>query len=153
MWNSISLLRLSRRFLKNAWYITFSYNPRLNTRDQSAPSEHPLCTLRPGDQNKSMIAVYFPSLHSLTEGDDGFHNSCFDCSQYWEMAPAVTDKHIPAPGFHSKLETWHRPSFSRSFCCSRIQAKPTDKPDLSDLGLPLFSINQIICLNCTSAAN
>lgn len=78
--------------------IIFIYNPRLNTGDQSAPTE-PLSSLRPGDQNKSMIAVYFHPLILWYEGDDGFNNSCFDYSQYWEMASAVTDKHIPTPEF------------------------------------------------------
>lgn len=103
---------------------------------------HPqsLSALRPGDQNKSMIAVYFHPLHTLTEGGDGFNNRCFDWSQKW-LQLSLTNTYLNLDS--TKLETW---ACSRSFCCSRIQAKDPDKSDLPDLALPLSSLDQILLL-------
>lgn len=93
----------------------------------------------------------FTHLHTLTQGDDGFNNSYFDCSQYWEMAPAVTAEHIPGPGFYkagnlapSLLQ--HVLLLFQDLGQRHTQAWPTRLTSLS-------SLNQIICLNCKSAAN
>lgn len=98
-----------------------------------------------------MIAVYFHPLHTLAEGDDAFNNSCFDCTQYSEMAPAVTDKHIPVPGFHKAGNL--APSLLQQFLLLFQDSGQIHRQAWPPWPrLPFASLNRVILLNCKTAA-